>query len=156
EMAAVSRGTGPGSTRSLAGGTVVAGVHEREDQPCGARLPGDRGRVPDLYLPRFAAIPAARGDVPAVGADGHAGDRLVVSTQGEHLLTRQGVPDLDGVVGTARDDPLAIRAVHQAANPSGVSAQAEQLLPRDGVPHLYGTVCARRGQLLAPRTVNHG
>src|SRR5262249_36273828 len=82
-----------------------------------AHLPGPR--IPDLDRGLDGATPAGRSNLPAVGADRHAPNFIVVLPEGQGFLTlvtleRGRVPDADGPVDAGRGKPPAVRAERHA------------------------------------------
>ena len=71
-----------------------------------------------------------------VGAEGHAGYRVHRPSKREDLLSRDEIPEPDGVVPGAGGKPPAIRAECDVLDLVGVSAQAVKLTPRGDVPQL--------------------
>src|SRR5579864_6179798 len=85
--------------------------HSREGNPCAeaaARLLllAQTGRVPEFYYP----VAARRSQVPAIAAEHHPLDLLVVSAQCDNLPAGLRAPDLHGPVRSRRDQVLAVRA----------------------------------------------
>src|SRR5262249_47882036 len=108
-------------------------------------------QVPDLHGPA-----AHRDDPPAIGAERKAAYHSGVSPQGEDLLTRGCVPELDGPIITGGGEAAAVGAERDAPNPLGVSVELGGLSPGPGIPdpHLTGLsiVAADRGELSAVGT----
>src|SRR5262249_25551589 len=111
------------------------------------------GLAERLHLPRRAAVPdpdgpvrPGGGEVPAVAAESHGRDAARVGLQGEHLLARGDVPELDRVVVAPRGE-AAVAAERQAGDDAAVPGQGSQQAPAPGVPE--ADLPARRGA--APR-----
>src|SRR5262245_8642176 len=75
---------------------VFAGLPAARSAPLPRALPPPG--VPELDLAGFPVPPTGRGEIAAVRAEGHAGDRPVVPAEREHLLPAQYVPDPHGVI----------------------------------------------------------
>ena len=103
-----------------------------EGQVFRARLPLHGGGVPDPD----GLIDARRGELVAVGAEGHAEDVVDVAAQREDLLPGRRVPELDGLIQARGREAAAVGAEGHAPEPAHVAAQAEDLLPGLGVPDL--------------------
>src|SRR5690349_19921982 len=84
-------------------------------------------RVPDTNVP----VVTGGDDLPAVYAEGDAGDVVGVAADGEDFLAGPGVPELDGLVGPAAgDDALSIGAEGHAPGRPCVALQNGHLLAR--------------------------
>src|SRR5271166_5183742 len=95
---------------------------------------GQRCAVPDLH-----AIPAARGQVPAVRAEGYSINRARKSTQGTDLLSSTHVPYFHiarppAVLAASRSESFAVRAESHTPDARGVTAEVIEWLPRHCVP----------------------
>src|SRR5262249_80626 len=112
-------------------------------------------RVPDLHLTWFPGQGARRGEVAAVWAECHAGDRFVMPAQRQHLLPDQDVPDFHGVVCAGRGEPPTVAAERHAADCAGVTGQPEEDLPWGRVPDGHGALLASGSQELAIRAERH-
>ena len=86
----------------------------------GAQLPPRRD-VP--HLGRL--IPTGRGQARAIGAEGHASDRIGVAVQGEQLPPGRDVPHLGRLIHTGRGQARAIGAEGHASDRIGVAGQGE-------------------------------
>src|SRR5262249_36835968 len=87
------------------------------------------GRVPDPHLAwrgwgHLGKVPGARGEVLAVGAEGHAVGPLRQVGEAEQLLARVGVPDLHLA---ARPPPAADRGAAGRRQPPAVRAEGHPL-----------------------------
>src|SRR5207253_86721 len=108
--------------------------------------------VPELH----GLVPAARGDPPAVRAESHAPDFIVVG-KGQGLrprAARQGacIPDADGPIYTGRGEALGVWAEGNTMAREAVAAEVEDLLPSLRVPKLDRFIYAGGGQAPAVAT----
>src|SRR5262249_56854378 len=70
----------------------------------------------------------------AVGAKGHAGDRVRVSLEGQNLIARVRVPDFHHALIAAADEALAVGAEGHAGDTARVSLEGENFLARGRIP----------------------
>src|SRR5262249_36847295 len=78
----------------------------------------------------------ARGERLAVRGPGYAVDFFGVPLEGQQLLPRGHVPDLDAVVVAGRGQTLAVRAERNLPDPVLVSAQGAHLASGLQIPDL--------------------
>src|SRR5262249_35973077 len=90
--------------------------------------------LPGPCLPELdGAVPAGRGQPPAVGAERHIIDISIVPGQSQQLLALPHVPDPDGRVAAGRGQSLAVGAERQALDLIDVPQAGDRLPARPGV-----------------------
>ena len=94
--------------------SVTAPVCPRRVRYSGARLPLHGGGVPDPD----GLIDARRGELVAVGAEGHAEDVVDVAAQREDFLPGRRVPELDGLIQARGREAAAVGAEGHAPEPA--------------------------------------
>src|SRR5262249_11482526 len=91
-------------------------------------------------------ILARRRDPLAVVAEAHAADEPCVPAEGEDLLARFDIPELQRPVIAAADEARAVGAEGDADDLSAVAPEGPDLGARCHVPELECVVIARRGE----------
>src|SRR5262249_12006514 len=82
-------------------------------------FPLSRPRLPHVYPP--LRVPAGRGELPAVGAEGHAPDHAPVKARRQGFPKSRPVPDPDGLVLSRRSQVAAVRAEGYIEDAVGVT-----------------------------------
>src|SRR6516225_1867019 len=86
-------------------------------------------RIPKHHAP----VSAPRSKPAAIWIDRHTIDHTVVTDEGQDLLARKRVPDLDRLIGTDGEQTLAIGTECHTPDLAAVAVQNEMFLPRFGV-----------------------